>query len=526
MLAMLFKKNLIIRRMTNCEIKLLLSVAAISAARPSGAFTNPLAYVPLIRTKTKLCTGIKLHNRLNRLNSASQDTDLEIAETNEDEPWALRQITFLDLTAGSSSTRKNNEQSDLDARNFSEFLMEIGACSVSITDADANTSKEDPLFHEPSLTTCPNDYLEDGNDFAMVLNDVAAGRNVWKRCHVSAHFPSSLFDVPTIIDALRYTFQIPTTPRFEVDTVPDLDWIKHVQESWNPIVTKDSKFVLRFPWHEDSTVMKACQDAEKEKMMEDMAKRFSSGVKREGAVVHFEEDDNEPNPEKKDREYVQIRLEGGIAFGTGEHPTTRLCLDWIRDKVEVRLENVSEDEKKSLNICDYGSGSGVLGIAAGAVIREYMKKQKNSPRSNDLKANVIGLEIDADAIHIANDNSKKNDVRMANYLPDPESLDEEALSVVLRAMQRKRNKDTIQHIPSDLNGPIYDLLVANILAGPLVKLAPTIASLVKNGGEIGLSGILATQANSVVEAYGEFFEDVQVAAEEGGWVLVTGKRKK
>ena len=501
-------------------------MAAAATARPSGAFTYSLAYVPSIRTKTTSWTNNRLHNRLNELNTASQDADLAAAETDEEEPWTLRQITFLDLTAGSSSTSEDDEKSELDARNFSEFLMEIGACSVSITDADANTSNEDPLFHEPSLTTCPNDYLEDSNDFAMVLNDVAAGRNVWKRCHVSAHFPSSLFDVPNIIDALRYTFQIPTTPRFEVDTVPDLDWIKHVQESWNPIVTKDSKFVLRFPWHEDSTVMKACQDAEKERMMENMAKRFSSGVKREGAVVHFEEDDDEPAGKQKNREYVQIKLEGGIAFGTGEHPTTRLCLDWIRDKVELQLDKVAadEEEENSLNICDYGSGSGVLGIAAGAVIREHMKKPKNSQGLNNLKTNVVGLEIDADAIHIANDNSKKNDVRMANYLPDIDSLDEEALSVVLRAMQRKRNKDTIKYIPSDLNGPIYDLLVANILAGPLVKLAPTIASLVKSGGEIGLSGILATQANSVVEAYREYFEDVEVAAEEGGWVLVTGKR--
>jgi hypothetical protein len=148
--------------------------------------------------------------------------------TAENEPWVLRQITFLDLTASNSDETDDGEKAELDARNFSEFLMEIGACSVSITDADANTSDEDPLFHEPSLTTCPNDYIEDTNEFAMVLHDVAAGRNVWKKCHVSALFPSSLFDVPNIVDAVRYTFQIPTTPRFEVDTIPDLDWIKHV----------------------------------------------------------------------------------------------------------------------------------------------------------------------------------------------------------------------------------------------------------------------------------------------------------
>jgi ribosomal protein L11 methyltransferase len=467
---------------------------------------------------------------LNTAEKKSSDADISAVD-NEEEPWILRQITFLDLTAASSSDESASaddqeaSKSELDARNFSEFLMEIGACSVSITDADANTSNEDPLFHEPTLTTCPNDYIEDSNDFAMVLNDVAAGRNVWKKCHVSAHFPSSLFDVPTIVDALRYTFQMPATPRFQVDNVPDLDWVKHVQESWNPIVTKESKFVLRFPWHDDALVMMSCQDMEREKMIEDMAKRFSSGVKREGAVVHFEDDD-ELTVKQNNREYVQIRLEGGIAFGTGEHPTTRLCLDWVRDKVEMQLQKASDDENvASLNVIDYGSGSGVLGIAASAVIRDHMNKLKRSQSLNDLNATVVGLEIDADAIHIANDNSEKNGVEMKNYLPDVESLDEEALSVLLRAMQRKRNKDTIQYIPPELNGPIYDLCVANILAGPLVKLASTIALLVKSGGEIGLSGILSSQADSVVEAYGEYFEDVKVAAEEGGWVLVTGRRR-
>lgn len=498
--------------MAKSTITWLLSAAVLAAVRLSSAFT-----IQKKVSKTR-------RNHVNELNTISKEiSETDLSNHQEDEPWVLRQITFLDLTASGSGSE---EDSELDARNFSEFLMEIGACSVSITDADANTSAEEALFHEPSLTACPNDFVEDSsNDFAMILNDYAAGRNVWKNCHVSAHFPSSLFDVPSIVDAVRHTFQIPTTPRFEVDTVPDLDWIKHVQESWTPIVT-DSKFVLRFPWHDDALVMKACQEVERKKMTKNMAKIFSSGVKREGAVVHFEDDDEDSNgTESLQREYVQIRLEGGIAFGTGEHPTTRLCLGWIRDKVEMHFQMIQEKEAKSLNIVDYGSGSGVLGIAAASVIRHHIGKSKRNQGSSDISATVIGLEIDADAIHIANDNSQKNDVEMKNYLPDVESLDDEALSVVLRAMQRKRNKETIQFIPSELNGAIYDLCVANILAGPLVKLAPTISNLVKSGGLIGLSGILSSQADMVVKAYEEYFEDVKVAAEDGGWVLVTGKRR-
>ena len=118
--------------------------------------------------------------------------------------------------------------------------------------------------------------------------------------------------------------------------MPDLDWIKHVQEGWHPICTRESKFVLRFPWHEDGMVMKACHEMESEKMQYATKKRFSSGVKREGAVVQFEGDDDvkemdddEAEACKNAREYVQIELEGGIAFGTEEHPTTIMCLDWI-----------------------------------------------------------------------------------------------------------------------------------------------------------------------------------------------------
>mmetsp|Transcript_17509 Transcript_17509/g.37873 ORF Transcript_17509/g.37873 Transcript_17509/m.37873 type:complete len:541 (+) Transcript_17509:63-1685(+) len=471
----------------------------------------------------------------------NDDNDLQDVDDDEDvDSWVLRQITFLGLTAPNKNASAEEDVSDdsddddkstnaLDARNLSEFLMEIGACSVSITDSDADTDDEDAIFREPSMAVCSNDLLDDeelNEEWAMVLPDLAAGRNLWKRCDVSAHFPSSM-DVPSIIDAVRYTFTCPSTPRFKVDDVPDLDWIKHVQESWHPIVTRKSKFVLRFPWHEDAMVMKACQEMESEKMQEAMKKQFSTGVKREGAVVHFEgEDDEDINNEVDSREYVQIQLEGGIAFGTGEHPTTRMCLDWVRETVEQRLDNAGEDDEP-LNFVDYGAGSGVLGIAAASVVRDYNdhSKRRQEPSSTNKSITTVGVEIDADAIRIADDNAMKNNVEMKNFLPDLESLDGEALSVVLRAMQGKRYKGLINPLPDELNGQIYDLCAANILAAPLVSLAPTIAALVKSGGEIGLSGVLATQAGSVVEAYSELFENVKVAAEEGGWVCITGKRR-
>ena len=487
-------------------------------------------------------------------NDEEEEFDIDDDDTVNDS-WVLRQITFLGLTAQPPATKSDDDvdasilkegggdddpspsMNALDARNLSEFLMEIGACSVSITDSDADTIDENPLFDEPDLASSLLDGDELFEEWAMVLPDLAVGRNLWKRCDVSAHFPSS-FDIPSIVDAVRYTFQCTSNPRYKVDDVPDLDWIAHVQESWTPIVTGgESKFILRFPWHDDALVMKACQEMERKKLQELMMKQFSSGVKRDGAVVHFEagnsnDDEKEVVDSETDectmkntREYVQIQLEGGIAFGTGEHPTTRLCLGWIRDKVEQRLDNTNDDE--TLHFLDYGAGSGVLGIAAAAVVRsynEYQSKQRRIPSNKYIT--TVGVEIDADAIRIANDNAVKNNVDMKNYLPDYDSLDAEALSVVMRAMQRKRNKGLIEPLPVDLNGNIYDLCAANILALPLINLAPTIASLVKSpGGEIGLSGVLASQAQAVVERYSEFFNNVEVSGEEGGWVLITGKRK-
>ena len=473
------------------------------------------------------------------LNTASKETtDMsnDILDDDDNDSWVLRQITFQGLTAPPTNNDDVEEDTDknaLDARNLSEFLMEIGAVSVSITDSDKDTENEHPLFDEPSLSSvCTNYDDDDDEQWAMIIPDYAAGRNLWKTCNVSAHFPNSI-DIPSIIDAIRYTFHCPTTPRYTVDNVPDLDWIIHVQESWEPIVTKTSKFVLRFPWHTDTKVMKVCQSMEMLKMQELMNKQFNTGVKRDGAVVHFdgefydsdkesavEEEENE-NKKKKNREYVQIELEGGIAFGTGEHPTTQLCLDWVRDKVEQHLSTTNNDTE--LNFLDYGAGSGILGIAASSIVRDYNNKQRGSMQQQSIT--TVGIEIDADAIHIANDNAIKNKVRMLNYLPDSNSLNDEALSVVMRAQQRKRNIGIIQSLPDELNRPMYDLCVANILALPLINLSPTIAQLVVPGGEIGLSGVLSNQASDVVEAYSEFFDDVVVAGEEGGWVLITGKRR-
>ena len=166
---------------------------------------------------------------------------------------------------------------------------------------------------------------------------------------------------------------------------------------------------------------------------------------------------------------VNVMLDPGLAFGTGTHPTTSLCLQWL-DGLDLNGKTV----------IDFGCGSGILAIAAlklGA-------------------AKAIGIDIDPQAIQASRDNAQRNGVseRLELYLPQdqPESMK-------------------------------ADVVVANILAGPLRELAPLISVLPVSGGLLGLSGILASQAESVCEAYADLFAlDPVVEKEE--WCRITGRK--
>ncbi|XYQ55177.1 50S ribosomal protein L11 methyltransferase [Pectobacterium carotovorum] len=167
---------------------------------------------------------------------------------------------------------------------------------------------------------------------------------------------------------------------------------------------------------------------------------------------------------------VNVMLDPGLAFGTGTHPTTALCLQWL-DGLDL----------EGKTIIDFGCGSGILAIAAlklGA-------------------ARAIGIDIDPQAIQASRDNAQRNGVseRLELYLP----------------------KDQ----PVDLSA---DVVVANILAGPLRELAPLISDLPKAGGHLGLSGVLATQADGVAEAYADKFT-LDPVAEREEWCRITGQRR-
>lgn len=175
-------------------------------------------------------------------------------------------------------------------------------------------------------------------------------------------------------------------------------------------------------------------------------------------------DDPAPDPDG-----VIVRLDPGLAFGTGTHPTTALCLEWL-EKADVRKRQV----------LDFGCGSGILGIAAlrlGA-------------------ANVLATDIDLQAISATRQNAARNSVEAA-----------------LRA--------TTDPVPESAE---FDIVVANILAGTLIDNVEPVRDAVKPGGKIALSGILAGQVDEVISAYRPFFDlDAPTYLEE--WALLTGRRK-
>ena len=174
----------------------------------------------------------------------------------------------------------------------------------------------------------------------------------------------------------------------------------------------------------------------------------------------------EPPP---DADTVVVRLDPGLAFGTGTHPTTALCLEWL-DGLELAGRSV----------LDFGCGSGVLAIAAlklGA-------------------ARATGVDNDPQALLASHDNALRNEVASALSLLEP----------------------------GDPRIGTHPVVVANILAGALVALEPTLAAACQAGGRIALSGILRGQADEVVAAYARAFTDLAVATRDD-WVRVSGTRK-
>jgi ribosomal protein L11 methyltransferase len=168
---------------------------------------------------------------------------------------------------------------------------------------------------------------------------------------------------------------------------------------------------------------------------------------------------------------VNVRLDPGVAFGTGTHPTTRLCLRWL----DAHL-------RPGDSVLDYGCGSGILAIAAAMLGA----------------GDVVGTDIDSQALAAARANSAANGVD-ARYTG-----------------------------PDSLTGAASDVVLANILSNPLKLLAPALLARVAPGGALVLSGVLERQAEEVTAAYRAADPDVPLAvwAAEDGWVCLAGSRRR
>jgi len=263
-------------------------------------------------------------------------------------------------------------------------------------------------------------------------------------------------------------------PAIRGDVDDGKDWVCEVQSLWPPrvIPIEDGVVVVKLPFHSDDDVKK------------------SVGGRRKGKLV-------------------EILVSGGGAFGTGEHPTTRMCSAWGYKVVKELLKK----KGRNAEVCDYGAGTGLIGLiclAAGERVR------------------VKGVEVDHLAIIAGRENGDLNGYGrelFEMYAPPLGAAGGEL-------WESLTGVDTVDPVAMEVErynggGEGSDVVLANILAGPLKQLAPTIWGLTKVGGKVGLSGIVAeSQAEGVMEEYRKVgFKDVRVEEVEGIWAFITMLKK-
>ena len=271
---------------------------------------------------------------------------------------------------------------------------ELGALSVSVEDADADTDAEQALFGEPGMPT---------------------PRGAWQQSTVRALFAdeAAATEAATLLLAQDWAAGVHVNA---LQAVPDEDWVRVTQAQFAPVPVTPTFWIVP-SWHEAPAA----------------AERV-------------------------------IRLDPGLAFGTGTHPTTRMCLRWIAANATAWPR-----------VLDYGCGSGILAI--GAALHGAQE--------------IDAVDIDTAAVESTRANALANGVTLLAGLPD-----------------RARGH--------------YDLVLANILAQPLKLLAPLLAGHLSAGAPLVLAGILERQADEIRAAYAPWC-DLSVTDREDGWILMTGR---
>ncbi|MBL8417058.1 MAG: 50S ribosomal protein L11 methyltransferase [Dechloromonas sp.] len=274
-----------------------------------------------------------------------------------------------------------------------DVLLDVGALSASIEDADAGTVAEKPQFGEPGSVNSPG----------------------WERSRVVALFEPGA-DIAALLAQASQAIGLAGVPDWVVEEVAEQNWVQLTQSQFDPIRVSERLWIVP-SWHDS------------------------------------------PDPDA-----VNLILDPGMAFGTGSHPTTRLCLEWLERHVA-----------SGCTVLDYGCGSGILAIAAARLGA----------------ARVAGVDIDPQAVAAAHANAERNGV------------------TALFA-------DSTQPMAGE-----YDLVVANILSNPLRVLAPAICAHVRSSGRLALSGILREQAEEIIAIYAQWLP-MQVADVREDWVCLAG----
>jgi ribosomal protein L11 methyltransferase len=296
------------------------------------------------------------------------------------------------------------------AEPLGDALLDLGALSVTVEDDAAGGYDENPLYGEPGLSP-----------------EVQA----WERSSVTALFNPEIDDsgsadfISELLASLKEAGFNLAAPQEKI--VEEQDWVRLTQSQFVPIQIGERIWVVP-SWHDAPT---------------------------------------DPNA-------ICLAVDPGLAFGTGSHPTTHLCLLWLEQ--HRNLQNQS--------LLDYGCGSGILAIAAA--------KLGAKP--------VVGTDIDPQAVVAACSNAEINNTVIRFVLPN-ENAPELAAEIK------------------------YDIVMANILANPLQVLAPALVNKMRPGGQIVLSGVLARQAEEVIATYSQWLM-LSVWKESEGWVCLHGTLPK
>ena len=276
----------------------------------------------------------------------------------------------------------------------------------------------DELMEVGALSTAIEDAYA-GTDKEQPIFDEPnePSAEIWEQSLIIA-----MFDADTDVDAavaLLPENMRPVKEAYTVTSVADQDWVKLTQSQFDPIHVSERLWITP-TWHEAPT---------------------------DGSI--------------------NIELDPGLAFGTGSHPTTFLCLRWL-----------DANMPQGAVVLDYGCGSGILAITAAKLGA----------------GKVVGVDIDKQAIRASHDNAAQNQVNIEVYLPDEQPEGQ------------------------------FDVVVANILANPLRMLGQMLAGRVKTDGQIVLSGILAEQVEEISALYQQWF-DMKPATIQDGWACLFGTKR-